>query len=267
MGAPAVICVVSTARAGSTVVGLTLAAQRDWFAAGELELLWARAAERRRPCGCGRLVAECPVWSAVIEQANPSDSMHSVYSAVALAAESRVIVDTSKSIRHVRDAMESHAPVGVVHLVRDPRAVAYSSLRRPLRGGRRPFGAGAAARIAAHWMLLNARVELLTRLGRRSWALRLRYEDFVHEPDASRRAVGRLVGFATDPFDAAGYESRENHVVSGNPARRQDGPLKLKLDDAWIDVLPRRYALMITIIALPMLLAYRYPLMQRRRPR
>jgi hypothetical protein len=249
--APAIVSVVSTARAGSTVLGVFLAEQPGWFVAGELELLHERAAERRRLCGCGELVAECPVWSAVLERVGDDDDVERVAAAIAAVTGARVIVDTSKSIERVEAVRRSSLRGATVHLLRDPRAVAYSSMRRPFDKAAPPFSVRAALKIAFHWVKHNARIERLEP------DHRVRYEDFVATPDATRTTIATLVGA---PPSAATGATTENHAVSGNPGRRSPGPLVVALDDAWKRELPRRHRAAITFAIAPVIVRYGYRL-------
>ena len=92
----------------------------------------------------------------------------------------------------------------VVHLVRDPRAVAYS-WTRPLK---RPEAEGAAAaspryfptvspaRSAMRWNIVNLGLDLLARSGTPTRLVR--YEDFIAAPLAGMRQLAEFAGVDPD---------------------------------------------------------------------
>ncbi len=70
-----VIYVLGYARSGSTILGNILGEQDGFFHAGELCYLWSRSnrGNRSRPCGCGLLVPNCPIWGAVLSSSLASE--------------------------------------------------------------------------------------------------------------------------------------------------------------------------------------------------
>jgi len=63
---PKLLSILSTARAGSTLLGRVLGQGEGVGYPGEVDLLWARTIALQEPCGCGALPHECPLWSAVL---------------------------------------------------------------------------------------------------------------------------------------------------------------------------------------------------------
>jgi hypothetical protein len=150
--------------------------------------------------------------------------------------------------------VEGIVPVAV-HMVRDPRAVAYS-WRRP-KGYLQPVGAWAST---WHWLCMNVAAEAVTRRLPDA-SLLLRYEDLVADP---RGAVGRLlelVGLPGDqsPVRHSGVVLGANHTMYGNPDRLVTGEVAIRADDRWRTGLPIHVAAGITALALPMLRRYGYP--------
>lgn len=64
-----VLYILGWGRSGSTIIDNLLGELDGFFSAGELNYLWQRGLLERRRCGCGALVTECPVWSAVLRSA------------------------------------------------------------------------------------------------------------------------------------------------------------------------------------------------------
>jgi hypothetical protein len=188
-----------------------------------------------------------------------------LYRAVAELTGAEVIVDTSKHATQA--AVVSILPgvdVRFVHLVRDPRATAYSWQRvKPDPGQgpegrlwRRPTGASARA-----WILSNLAGDLVRRRhGDRS--LLLRYEDFVADPGESLDAILSLLGVGPHRLpllDQRTAEIRQGHSISGNPSRFLTGPVALRPDAEWVDRQSARDRLLVTALALPFLRRYGYP--------
>jgi hypothetical protein len=192
------------------------------------------------------------------------------YGAVADVTGARVIVDSSK---RPSDGAVLHLVPGVspyvLHLVRDPRAVAYSWQRSKAH-----LDSGAPAEMRKHgtagstvsWTVWNAGIEVLRRSGSASNAMLLRYEDFVSNPRASIEAIVRMVG-----EDGSGLPFEQddtvrlsgNHTISGNPSRFRTGAVALRSDDEWTRSQPLKDRLVATGLALPLLHRYGYPLRVR----
>jgi len=124
----------------------------------------------------------------------------------------------------------------VIHLLKDPRAFAYSMLRSEPAMRRRRM-----ARFAVRWVFQNGLFEMLcrTRFAPAS-TYRLRYEDLARRPEAVMMALAHWLGFPLDEEAIGDYRSRENHGLSGNPMRWKKGGIRL--DEAWRRELPAGYA-------------------------
>jgi sulfotransferase family protein len=191
--------------------------------------------------------------------------MSRLYSAVARAAEARVVVDSSKEPPDAYLATWNPAvEVFAVHLVRDPRAVAHSFAKRvpepqpDLEYMPRANAFGAAIR----WNLRHGFCEALLkrRLGQRY--MRMRYEDLVRDPAAAVRSIAR---FAREPdpdlrfIQNGRVEFEPNHTLSGNPLRLGQTAIEVHPDDAWRAKLSRRQKVLTTTTTLPLLSRYGYP--------
>ena len=193
-----------------------------------------------------------------------------VYSAIAQVTGARVIVDSSK--RPSDGAVLRLTPgvtPNVLHLVRDPRAVAYSWRRRKAHLDRSapvemrqhsPVGS------TSSWALWNLAIEAVRRRQVPSSTMLLRYEDFIRHPRASIEAIVAMTGEETSvlPFeDDATVRLSGNHTISGNPSRFSTGRVALRVDDEWIENQPRVDRAIATVLALPLLHRYGYPLRPR----
>lgn len=249
---------------GTTLLGMLLGQLDGVFYAGELAA--SRAFERGDRCGCGLSLAECPTWGAILAAAFPrardasalalrpadgnlrglvrqlsrppsprlrksSEAYASLLRAILDVTGSRVVVDSSKwpgyayFLQHVEGV-----ELTVVHLVRDPRAVAHSRRKRAIRRGRVQQSPLAGALL---WDVWNPVIEAVW--GRRRY-VRLRYDDFAAAPGDALWRVARLVGVdhSSLPFTAPDkVELRPTHSVAGNRNRFETGAVEIQPDDEW----------------------------------
>ncbi len=146
----------------------------------------------------------------------------------------------------------------VVHLVRDPRAVAHSRQRRIERRGvaLKPGPTG----FALVYDSSNTVVELAW--GRDRY-IRLRYEDLVRSPAATVEQIAALVGepatglrmISTDTVDL-----EPTHCVAGNGNRFQSGEVRIELDDEWAraGLLTAGQSTVVTALTWPLRARHRY---------
>jgi len=191
---------------------------------------------RRKPRVLQPLL-KTPCWRATLREYG--DILRKILVEVHARTGCRVVVDSSKVPPHglaltAADALDVH----VVHLVRDPRAMAFSWQRRkPIPGadGRMTvMNRMSYAKSARYWNQDNrAAAELEDRAA--SYLL-LRYEDLVAEPEKHLRRVLGLVGAAdADMGFLAGREAelKPSHSISGNPMRFESGAIDIRPDTEW----------------------------------
>lgn len=182
----------------------------------------------------------------------------SLYPAVATVTGCGLVVDSSKLPAYgwLLDQLPT-VRLSIVHLVRDPRAAAYSWQRR------KPLADGAAspimqrqspAKSAALWDVWNATAIALWRDSGRY--LRVGYEDFVRRPRLWTERILALAGHDAD-LDAvfAGERTvriRPSHTVAGNPDRLRTGDVALRLDDEWVTKMRRRDRAVVSAITGPL---------------
>jgi Sulfotransferase family len=235
-------------------------------------------------CGCGRTYAECGFWPARLRAvfdgdvplaamqgladrvarirrirrlergggarfeaavAEYAEVWRRLYAEISMATGSRWVLDASKDMGPL--FFLSRVPgieVTVVHLVRDPRGVAYSWSQRK----RRPEFVGRDVWMNRHGALDVAwRWTYSNRLAERAKALfpaflRLRYEDFVEDPKAALLEVCAVAGIDAPDLgfihgDRA--EVRRSHcTLSGNPMRFDQGVLTVRPDRRWLESYP-----------------------------
>lgn len=186
---------------------------------------------------------------------------------------SETLVDATKlpAAADLTAAMPS-TDLYLVHLVRDPRAVAHSLAVRREETGRERGPAwlrylAFVARAVLDWTLRNAYAEAKLRRLARGRYRRLRFEDLAHAP---RETVAGLLEFAGADPDSHGFASAdtielgENHIITGDSMRFQRGAVTVAPAEAWRTDMPLHAKLLATLLALPMLALYSYPLLSRR---
>lgn len=185
-----------------------------------------------------------------------------VYHAIASVSGAQVIIDSSKLPTY--GAVLARMP-GVrfeaVHLVRDPRATAFSWAQRKAQpdrdGWMQQFPAWKSGLL---WIVWNASTRpILRRRGVR--ARPLRYEDLAAAPRHSLERIAQGVGIDPDglPFiDDRAVLLVGSHSVAGNGNRMQTGVVVLETDDRWRRQMPSRERRIVTAMAFPWLRRYHY---------
>jgi hypothetical protein len=179
--------------------------------------------------------------------------------ALAEVSGARVVVDSSKRAQDA--AVLSGLPEVdhyVLHMVRDPRAVAFSWSRRDktirVAEGTRPMGSRGLLSSVSRWMEngLGA-AALRPHLPADRWMF-LRYEDFATQP---RATISRILDFlghdGASPFvDDDSVELDVNHTVAGNPNRFRVGRVTIRSDDEWRRRMPRHRQLLVQALTWPL---------------
>jgi hypothetical protein len=175
-----------------------------------------------------------------------------------------VIVDSSKRAQDAAvlaglDDVDHY----VLHMVRDPRAVAFSWGKRDktirVAGGTRAMGSRGLLSSVSRWTENGLGAEALRRHVPADRWLFLRYEDFAAHP---RAAIARIQAFLGEkgelPFaDDDSAVLAVNHTVAGNPNRFHVGRVTIRLDDEWSRRMPRHRQLLIQVLTWPLRLRLR----------
>ncbi len=154
----------------------------------------------------------------------------------------------------------------VLHLVRDSRAVAFSSTRTKLAfdsGRMRMYLPRKGAVMSAFgWSWRNLWAARIARLRRDSIQYaRLRYEDLIRTPaEALARTLAQL-GFPAQDFsflNGATVKLGGNHALSGNTVKFNSGTVTLRLDDEWRRAMEQRDKRIVTLLTLPLMRHFGY---------
>jgi hypothetical protein len=188
-----------------------------------------------------------------------------LYGAVRDVTGSSVIVDSSKFPSYgYALGMVPGVELYVLHLVRDPRAVAYSWLKKKVQPdleGTRYMMQRSPAGSSLRWMARNLATEAFWRRSPGRYMM-LRYEDFVAGP---REALGRVLDLLGEKASLSQVEDQEvklgvNHNIWGNPSRFRTGRVEIRPDTEWASRINSGDRNLITALTLPLLVRYGYPL-------
>lgn len=162
-----------------------------------------------------------------------------LYRGVLEAGHGDVIVDSSKFPSYAFLLHQTgEIDLRVIHLVRDPRAVAFSWRRDKVDpdapGGERmkkmpSFVTG------VYWSAWNSAIERISK-GQGIPRMLVRYEDFVSHPRATMEEIAQWTGIEDRPLPfVSDNEVRlgPNHAVSGNAIRFDRGDIRIAADDGW----------------------------------
>jgi hypothetical protein len=298
-----VLFILGTTRCGSTILENVLGSAPGFFAAGEIHMLWRGMARGFRcGCGqeiasCpfwSAVLTEVgspddpnEVYRWQLAQARMLhtprllrtdrwpvtgradldryvDLLRRLYPEVRRASGADVIVDSSKTpaAAAILERLDE-IDLSILHLVRDPRGVAFSWERGRPAGedahGPREYSPG-PVRTSGRWVSTNVLGDSVRRRLPAARTMLLRYEDFAEHPKQVVEAICRFVGAPSDrlPFiDDRTVRLAVGHAVSGNRSRFSEGDVEIRLDDAWRRA-PRSTQLIASTLTAPWLGRYGY---------
>ncbi|MGV8908966.1 MAG: sulfotransferase family protein [Propionicimonas sp.] len=195
-----------------------------------------------------------------------------VYAALSSQAGGAIIVDSSKLPPY--GLLLSALPniqLYVLHVVRDPRATAYS-WGRPKHaldfGDDQLMPQQQAWKSSLLWLSWNCLTAMLWRRSEGRY-LRVRYEDFVADPTTTMTRVANMVGLdaANLPFETpTSVRLQPTHSVAGNPNRHRTGLVELSPDSEWLNAMPAGQRALVTALTAPALVGFGYPLIPKDAP-
>ncbi|MQA93429.1 MAG: sulfotransferase [Streptosporangiales bacterium] len=189
-----------------------------------------------------------------------------LYAAVREVSGAPAVVDSSK---HASLAAclrwADGVDLRVLHVVRDPRAVAYAWTKRIPRPDATPtspeqfMATYRPPEAAAHWLAQNTAFDRLAARGVPT--LRIRYEDFVADPSGHLRQAARFAGVPEVPagtLEGGVARLTPTHTVSGNPMRFRTGELAVRADEAWRTAPGAARRALVSLLTLPLRRRYDY---------
>jgi hypothetical protein len=180
-----------------------------------------------------------------------------LYRAIGAVTGARIVVDSSKrtgdaALLRLLPDVDPH----LLHVVRDPRAVAYS-------WSNRSADAPGQLATAGEWLAFSGIGEAVKwRLGP-GRSLLVRHEDFVRSPGPAVERILRFAGEAETAIPVAGQRSvefTENHTVAGHWSRFNRGPTDIRLATDWRSKQRPADRRLVTAVTFPLLPRYGYPI-------
>ena len=251
---------------GSTLLEYLLAASPKAVACGEVASV-LRDRDRKGKCTCRRPINECPVWGPLFASPDTLEGMSHEDLSRALLAQDRdehaILIDSTKTawrsaIVPFRLASALGGDFTLVHLVRDPRAVAWSGVKKAGRRGTHPLLPLRSASAALGWWVANLGCELFASQYPDRY-MRLRYEDLARAPrDEIQGLFAKLVPGSEWPAEAiGGCDNR--HQLYGNRMRAANLSLaEVREDAAWQRDMPRLYRVFVSLLTAPLRWRYDY---------
>lgn len=261
-GEPLQDCTVWRAVVGKTLGGFDGVDWRRYMGSEDQLLLQRRLLELRFPRLLGRRRRE-ELDEVMAVRAR-------LYREAALRAGATMVVDSSKRPSYALALRRAAGlDVRVVHLLRDSRPVAHSwSTPKPHpRPGKpesmmRRIG---PQRMAIAWDVEQLACEAFVRPALPT--LRVYYEDLARKPEQTVRRVLRFAGRPDlgSSFSLDNIAPFQHHTIGGNPIRFEKGPLTVQLDERWRQDMPAGERRAVTALTWPLLAAYGYMSLWRRR--
>lgn len=261
--------------------GASFAECEFWSAVGQLAFGGWSAEVSTRIAGLQRTLSRQRYLPRLLVTRDTSDSSFAsslreygavydrLYDAIAEVAAADVIVDASKwpgQALALRRSLDR--PTSLLHVVRDPRGVAYSWAKTDVS---RPQAAGSASSLATHsvtatarrWLAFQAEIEMIRPVFESS--ARLRYEDFAADPAGELDRAFTCLGYPLSAAQlvhvrGATVELGPSHGIAGNPSRFTHGLVAVRPDAEWTSGLPEADRRRVGTITAPLLVRYGFPL-------
>lgn len=294
------IYIAGYGRSGTTLLDIALGQRPGVMGAGEIATLARHVWDNDEFCACGVPVSQCSYWSEIVEQWQEGETTNilSRYRQAQLGTESIVapgrfmgglkrsgyapdtakllhaianisncpiVVDSSKLPgRGFASSDLSGVDLYVVHVVRDGRGVAWSMSkgykRQVDKGVQRELRPKWLLHTALRWAIVNVAADLLCRRIGKSRAMRVRYEDFVADPEATvDRILDMVDGRKPIADDDRGGPMTPQHQVAGS-RHRMAKSITITKDESWKSKMPRYKQILFALICAPLFRRYGYPL-------
>ena len=198
--------------------------------------------------------------------------LEKLYISIAEVSGADYIVDSSKTpdYAHFLSNIEN-LNIFFVHLVRDPRGVAYSWSKKFKRSDVQEDANVSMTSFnlvesTLRWIKWNVGCELIQRKKNVKY-LRVRYEDFTTNPERVLKQITDFLGLKEEKpryhLTEEGFHDHHNAPdisIWGNPQVRQSqGAIKVKEDKEWVEKFSFKKKLIVTLLTFPFLIRYRYP--------
>ncbi|MGH9170253.1 MAG: glycosyltransferase family 2 protein [Acidimicrobiales bacterium] len=218
-----------------------------------------RGVERQRRLVELVALARRPPSSWPADVAEYADWLRSLVDLLLEGSGASTLVDSSKSatgLAIMRLALGEQ--IAGVHLLRDPRAVAWSESQRPHeRDAQTTAPPPVRSTLSSARGYATANLECRLVAGRVMHSATASYEALCAEPAAELARLGALLGLegGGPRFEGATVGLATSHVLAGNPSRTAGNRRVVRLDDGWRRAMPAGSQLLTGLIAGPVAVA------------
>lgn len=216
-------------------------------------------------------------WGGLVKTLKQGDGLNEYrekvglfYQAVFKAAEKKHVSESSKNaggarMRPLLLKKVCGLDVKLIHLVRDPRGVYWSSLR----GGNEAQELGlettrffGGVRALMGWLLANIACFINGMiLGRKNYCI-IRHEDIISNPGGELRRLGNFLDLDLTPVIEkiiSGEALSAGHIVGGNRMARA-GTIRIKANHSWKDGMSNWKQVGIWLVMWPLMKSFHYSL-------
>jgi len=270
------VYIAGSSHSGSTLIDLVIGSHTRIESLGEAKKIpkilgSLQSGFQPKPvCSCHAPIVDCDFWKSALQFETPDYSQReriTFDSSADLAMARRalafrnksVLLDSSKNLGRLGFlAQEAGFSTTCLHLTRDPRAVAFSAIRKMERAD----GATAKNRMrlvckhALDWSALNQKIRRRYRKKSGLSYLHLRYEDFVFRHEASLSKVLQILDLEFEPAQVR-FRDFTHHNIEGNRLRLQSDS-DIKFDSGYLKELTPSEWLTSSLLLLPTLSRFGY---------
>jgi hypothetical protein len=219
--------IIGEGHSGSTLLARMLDMHSEVFCGGEMLRLESALSESSNLCSCGATVRQCPVWQrwlTVLPDSVQNDYRHwtpEILDRLRLEADRPLLVDSSKSRAYRLFERWRHNAAACVLILRDPRGVLCSDLRR---------GADLEKELSTHRKWMQRYAAWVAK--HPSQSLTVHYEDLVASPDGTLRRLCHFAGLSFEPAMLM-PDDRVHHFIRSSTSGYLKGSNTLRRDERW----------------------------------
>lgn len=280
-----VVYLLGAGRSGTTILSTILNANEKINSIGELHQFYEYLLHNKA-CSCSQPMAKCPFWKGVVdgfdleslnigETAAYTERLEShrnvfrfllgkppkeylerqkeLFSVIEQnVPQGNLILDTSKYLaRFLLLRKSPFLNVKGIYVIRDVRGV-VNSFGKKVQTSRSPISA------ILYYLLVNTMAQFI------SWRykdiLKIRYEDFVNEPEKTLKEINIFLELDEDSTDFRTKEFEMPHIVGGNRIKTKS-KLKLTSDERWKSVFTKRQKTLYYLLAFPIMVINKYKIL------